>query len=171
MEFASAADAVTCAMQIQDRLVGHEAIRLRMGIHIGDLVHEDEDVFGDGVNVAARLEALAEPGAVVVSDAVYGSLDGTLRPSFDDGGDARLKNIDRQIRVWLRGAGRGGPALRRGVRAKDPGHDRPRLSIRPVTTTDRRAEVVELAHALTSDIAALLGAVRWLDSVTEKVRR
>ncbi len=96
-------DAVACGMQMQDRLAGHETIALRIGVHIGDVVHEDEDIFGDGVNVAARLEALAEPGTVVVSDAVHGALDGTLRPSFDDQGEQRLKNIDRPIRVWTRG--------------------------------------------------------------------
>ncbi len=104
VEFSAAIDAVTCAMQVQDRLEGHEFVQLRIGIHLGDIVHEDEDVFGDGVNVAARLEAIASPGAVTISDAVYGSLDGTLRPSFDDLGTREFKNIARPVQVWGRGA-------------------------------------------------------------------
>ena len=100
VEFATAVEAVTCAIQVQNELAGQERIRLRIGIHLGDIVHEDDDIFGDGVNIAARLEELAEPGTVVISDAVHGSLDGTLRPSFEDRGAQRLKNIDRRLRVW-----------------------------------------------------------------------
>ena len=86
VEFLSAADAVTCAMHIQDRLVGHDVFKLRIGIHIGDVLYEAQDIMGDGVNVAARLEAFAEAGAVAISESTYFSLDGTLRPSFDDNG-------------------------------------------------------------------------------------
>ena len=69
VEFVSAVDAVSCALQVQDRLTDHEIIKLRIGVHIGDVVHEDEDIFGDAVNVAARLEEVAEPGSVAISDA------------------------------------------------------------------------------------------------------
>ena len=102
VEFAAAVDAVNCAAQLQDRLEGHDVIKLRIGIHIGDVVHEDEDVFGDGVNIAVRLETLSEPGAVVVSDAVYGSLDETRRSRFTDAGEHALKNISRPVRAWHR---------------------------------------------------------------------
>lgn len=151
VEFASAVDAVTCAMQMQDRLSDHQTIKLRIGIHIGDVVHEEEDVFGDGVNVAARLEALAEPGSVVISDAVHGSLDGTLRPSFDDQGEQPLKNIERAVRVWARG---GAVA---GDRRDDDGRAIARLEIQPVQTSDDRSEVRELADALTNDLGSFLG--------------
>jgi adenylate cyclase len=166
VEFASAVDAVSCAMQMQDRLAGHEAIRLRIGVHIGDVTHEDDDIFGDGVNVAARLEGLAEPGTVVISDAVRGALDGTLRPSFDDRGEHRLKNIDRPVRVWVRGGI--GAAVQAGAGAGDGRGGFPRLAIRPVARSDDRAEVVELADALTGDLGVFLGALRWLVSSTEE---
>ena len=100
--FESAVDAVNCAMQVLDTLARHEIFKLRIGVHIGDVVYDDEDVYGDGVNVAARLEALAEPGGVFVSDAVFDSLVGILRASFDDEGEHQLKNIRRPIRVWSR---------------------------------------------------------------------
>jgi adenylate cyclase len=164
VEFTSAIDAVTCGMQMQDRLEGHETIKLRIGVHIGDVVHEEEDIFGDGVNVAARLEALAEPGAVVVSDAVHGALDGTLRPSFDDQGEQHLKNIDRPIRVWTRGGIIAAPI--------EFGTDRrmtlPHLAIVPVATSDDREEVRELAAALTNDLATYLDVADWLSVSTEE---
>ncbi len=67
MAFASVVHAVNCALQVWESLAGHEIIKLRMGIHIGDIVHEDEDIFGDGVNIAARLQEIAEPGGIALS--------------------------------------------------------------------------------------------------------
>ena len=164
VEFASAVDAVTCAMQVQDRLAGHAKIRLRIGVHLGDITHEADDVFGDGVNVAARLEGLAEPGSVVISDAVHGSLDGTLRPSFDDQGSQNLKNIGRPVRIWVRG---GAIARRTGADA-GAGGDLPRLVISQVTSSDAREEVRELAAGLTSDLASYLGGADWLSVSTDR---
>ncbi len=63
VEFASVVDAVTCAIEVQQGLVGHDGIKLRVGVHLGDVTHEEEDIFGDGVNIAARLQEIAEPGA------------------------------------------------------------------------------------------------------------
>lgn len=71
-------DAVACAIDVQEALAGHDVIRLRCGIHNGDVVFENEDVFGEGVKVAARLEALAEPGQIAISDTAYNSLDGSM---------------------------------------------------------------------------------------------
>ena len=99
VEFVSAADAAAAALLVQDELAARGGLRLRIGVHVGDVTHADEDLFGDGVNVAARLEALCEPGGVAISDAVWSSLDGTLRPSFDDGGERTLKNIARPLRI------------------------------------------------------------------------
>ena len=62
VEFVSSVAAVSCALQVQDRLAGHETIKLRIGVHIGDVVHEAEDIFGNAVNVAARLQEVADPG-------------------------------------------------------------------------------------------------------------
>ena len=164
VEFTSSVDAVICAMQVQDRLAGHEVIRLRIGIHIGDIVHEDEDVFGDGVNVAARLEALADPGTVAISDAVFGSLDGTLQPSFDDWGIRELKNIARPVQVWGRGGNTTASPVPISKKQQPVRTGFPQLSIGPVSTSDERDEVNELASALTADLANYLGGARWLKS-------
>ncbi|MFT7594519.1 MAG: adenylate cyclase [Paracoccaceae bacterium] len=165
--FASAVDAVTCAMRLQDKMVLEPLIKLRIGIHIGDITHEDKDVFGDGVNVAARLESLCKPGGVTILDAVHGALDGTLRPAFDDGGAQSLKSIARPMRVWARGGLTGA--------AEAVEHDRkagfPVLDILPVAVTDTRADLRDLANALTHELETYLGSLRWLRVSVVKVPR
>jgi len=100
VEFDSAGDAVTCAIQVQEMLSGHEILKLRIGLHIGDITHADDDIFGDGVNVAARLEALAEAGGLCVSDVVRQSVEGKLDLAFEDMGPQRVKNIEREVHAW-----------------------------------------------------------------------
>lgn len=126
MRFPSAVDAVNCAMQMQDRLAGHDRFSLRIGILAGDVVHEEDDKFGDAVNIAARLEAECEPGEVIVSDAAFISLDGTLTPSFDDTGERALKNIARPVRVWTR------PRPQPPSQNSTESDSLPRLTIAPV---------------------------------------
>lgn len=168
VEFGSAIDSVNCALQIQQRLAGEVKIRVRIGIHLGDITHEDEDIYGDGVNVAARLEALSEPGAVTISDAVHGALDGTLTRSFDDAGERTLKNIARPVRVWVRGA-MPEIAATRPAATEDPRAGFPVVvAIVPIATSDPRGEVRELAAALTNDLFNYLDNGRWLSArVTE----
>lgn len=168
VEFNSSVDAVTCAMQVQDRLAERELIRLRVGIHLGDISHEDEDVFGNGVNIAARLEALAEPESIAISDAVYGSLDGTLRPSFVDLGPQALKNISRPVQVWQRGGAAPTSADAASLPALSIRTGFPQLAVRPVSTLDERADVIELVNALTADITDYLGGTRWLRSTVQE---
>jgi len=165
VEFSSVVEAVNCAVQVQDRLTGHSLIALRIGVHIGDVVHEDEDIFGDGVNIAARLEALAEPGGIAISDSAYSSLDGTLTPSFDDAGTQALKNIVRPLRVWTKSA-TPSAATANTERARSTGY--PHLAIQPVTTSDERTNVRELAEGLTGDLDATLAAVRWLGATVRE---
>jgi TolB-like protein/cytochrome c-type biogenesis protein CcmH/NrfG len=100
VEFASVTDAVSCIIQIQQNLVGHALIQLRAGINIGDVIFEEEDVFGDGVNVAARLEALAKPGGILISDTAYDTLDSKTARQFAGGEAMQLKNITRPVNVW-----------------------------------------------------------------------
>jgi len=107
VEFASAQDAVRSAIDIQTGMVQRERdqsdderIQYRIGINVGDVVFDDGDIFGDGVNVAARLEGLAEPGGVCVSDSVYQTVQERLTEAFRDLGSQRVKNISRAIRVW-----------------------------------------------------------------------
>lgn len=107
VEFSSAQDAVQCAIAIQ-RLVAESElkrqddnrIQYRIGINLGDIVFDDDDIFGDGVNVAARLEGLAEPGGISISDIVYQTVADRVGATFRDMGGQRVKNISRPIRVW-----------------------------------------------------------------------
>lgn len=100
VEFPSISDAVASAIAIQSGLKDHDTISLRIGIHTGEVVFEANDVFGDGVNVAARLEALAAPGQVLISDTALNSLDGKAAAQFEGGKPRNLKNIARPISVW-----------------------------------------------------------------------
>src|SRR3984893_6196252 len=107
VEFASVVDAVRCATEIQTAMAKGNAeialekrIEFRMGINMGDVVVEDGDIFGDGVNVAARLEGLADPGGICVSARVQEDAAGKLDLTFEDLGDQSLKNIARPVRVY-----------------------------------------------------------------------
>jgi len=105
VEFASAVDAVNCALAIQRAIrtgapANASGIVLRIGINLGDVVIDGDDIYGDGVNVAARLEPLAEPGGVCIAAIVNESVGARVDVRFDDGGEVSVKNIDRPIRVW-----------------------------------------------------------------------
>jgi adenylate cyclase len=107
VEFASAVDAVRCAIEVQDGMIGLSAaglpdtqIEFRIGIHVGDIIFDDNDIFGDGVNIAARLEGIAEPGGVCISDDTYRHVRDRVDVAFDDMGEIALKNIVRPVRVF-----------------------------------------------------------------------
>src|SRR6266850_7802842 len=107
VEFASVVDALRCAAEMQAALAESNAplppdrrIEFRIGINVGDIIVEDGDIFGDGVNVAARLEGLAEPGGICVSARVQEDAAGKLNLAFDDMGEQALKNIGRPVRVY-----------------------------------------------------------------------
>ena len=107
VEFAAAQDAVRCAIDIQTAMAERESaiamdsrIIYRIGINLGDVIFDEGDVFGDGVNVASRLEGLSEPGGVCVSDIVHQAVGDRIRDPFRDMGSQRVKNISRPIRVW-----------------------------------------------------------------------
>jgi class 3 adenylate cyclase/tetratricopeptide (TPR) repeat protein len=130
-EFASVVEAVACAVAIQAGMAGREPdlpeaerIRFRIGINVGDVIVEGEDIYGDGVNVAARLEAQAEPGGVCVSGQVRDAVLGKLELGFEDLGELALKNIARPVRAWRVAAE---PARRvAGLPLADPPGDPPR---------------------------------------------
>src|ERR1700726_4597278 len=106
-EFASVVDAMRCAAAIQRAMIDRDAevpeerrIRFRIGINLGDVIAEGEDIFGDGVNVAGRLEALAEPGGICVSGTVHDQIRDRLPYPLDDLGEQSVKNIARPVRVY-----------------------------------------------------------------------
>ena len=107
VEFASVVDAVRCAVEVQQAMVVREAdvpedrrICYRIGVNLGDIVIEGDDILGDGVNVAARLEGLAEPGGVCISDVVHQSVAGKIDLAFEDLGERQVKNIKRPVRAY-----------------------------------------------------------------------
>src|SRR5215469_12293232 len=106
VEFASVVNAVQCAVDIQTALKAENArlptdrrMEFRIGVNLGDVMVEGEQIYGDGVNVAARLESLAEPGGVCVSDVVHGQVKAKLALHFQDLGEQRVKNIAEPVRV------------------------------------------------------------------------
>jgi adenylate cyclase len=110
-EFASVVDAVRCAVEVQREMIARNTdvpverrLEFRMGINVGDIIIEDGDIFGDGVNIAARLEALAEPGGICVSAAAHEQVRDRLDISFDDLGDQQVKNITHPVRVYSVGS-------------------------------------------------------------------
>ncbi len=107
IEFASTVDAVRCAIDIQRAMPELHAdvppgkkIEFRIGINVGDIIVDGDDIFGDGVNVAARLEGISEPGGICISDVVYQQVDGRVEALFSDLGEQSLKNIARPVRVY-----------------------------------------------------------------------
>ncbi len=158
VEFASVADAVDCALQIHKGLAGHEIIRLRIGVHIGDVVFEDEDVFGDGVNLAARLEELAKPGQVLISDTAYQSLDRKAAAQFVDGSSHELKNIARSVQVWCWPA----DAQLTGEEERLALPDKPSIAVLPFDNMSGDPEQEYFADGLAEDIITGLSQIQGL---------
>jgi len=107
VEFPSVVNAVACAVEIQRKMIERNAdvpqdrrIEFRIGVNLGDIIFEDNDIFGDGVNVAARIESIAKPGGVSVSSSVRDNVGNRLDLAFEDMGEQTLKNIDRPVRVY-----------------------------------------------------------------------
>jgi adenylate cyclase len=127
VEFQSVVDAVRCAVELQEEMAERNAdlpsdrrIDFRIGVNVGDVIIDGDDIYGDGVNIAARLEALAEPGGVCISGRVHEDVSGKIDTSFEDAGERVLKNIRRPVRVYrMRRAvpqGLASPAPREGLR-------------------------------------------------------
>jgi adenylate cyclase len=149
-EFASVTDAVACAVQVQEALNNHKIIKLRIGVHIGDIVHEDEDIYGDGVNIAARLQEIVAPGGVLISDDVRRQLDAIGNAGFVTVGELTLKNIAEPVGafVW--------PATAateiRGTK-KEPVENKPALAVNNFAS---RGEDEAIAQGVTEDLIAAL---------------
>src|SRR5471032_2202684 len=107
VEFASAVDAARCAVEVQRSMAEQNTevqqakrIEFRIGIHVGDIIIDENDIFGDGVNIAARLEGIAEAGGICISDDTYRQIRDRVDAAFDDKGETSLKNIARPVRVF-----------------------------------------------------------------------
>jgi adenylate cyclase len=171
VEFSSVVDAVRCAAEIQRAMVDRDTdapedrrIRFRIGINLGDIIVEDDDIFGDGVNVAARLEALAEPGGICISRVVRDQIRDKLPYAFEDLGEQSVKNIARPLRVYALRPQAVAVPLTPGVPAAPPIAQpaiAPRMSIvvLPFTNLGSDPEQQYFADAITEDLTTDLSRI------------
>jgi adenylate cyclase len=169
VEFASAVDAVTCAMAVQDQMAentGTPDIKFRIGINVGDIIIEGGDIFGDGVNIAARVENECEPGRVYLSDDAYRQVRGKTAFAFDDLGERSLKNIDRPVRIYsvrsasFREAAGSGQALEFKKNLSLP--DRPSIAVLPFSNMSGDPEQEYFADGMVEDILTALSQFKSL---------
>jgi TolB-like protein/class 3 adenylate cyclase len=169
IEFASVVDAVRCAVAVQqampERNTGIEAdsrLELRMGINLGDVIVEGDDLYGDGVNIAARIEALADPGGVFVSNTVHDHVRDRLPFVFEDLGEQQVKNIARPVRVYrVRdiGAAKTPSAPAPPVL---PRHDKPSIAVLPFVNMSGDPEQEYFVDGMVEEIITVLSRIRWL---------
>jgi adenylate cyclase len=167
VEFASAVDAARCAVEIQRGMSERNAsvppelrIELRVGIHVGDIIIEDQDIFGDGVNIAARLESIAQPGGICISDDAYRQVRGKLTVEFQDSGEQELKNIARPVRVYqLRPDGQ---AKAKGSTSGLALPDKPSIAVLAFQNMSGDAEQEYFADGIAEDIITALSRAHWL---------
>ena len=159
VEFQSVADAVRCAVEVQDRMRRRNSdvsadrrMEFRIGINLGDIIFEDGDIYGEGVNVAARVEQLADIGGICVTAAVHGQVDGRLEIAFEDLGEKLLKNISRTVRVYRVVSG---TPERESMNEKATAKEavvKPTVAVLPFTNMSGDPEQEFFADGLTEDI-------------------
>ena len=168
VEFASAVDAVRAAVETQqavaDRNTGlpeDKRIELRVGINLGDVVIDGDDIYGDGVNVAARLEGLADPGSICISSAVHDQVKNRMQIVFEDLGDREVKNIDEPVRVWRWGRhAPTGPARLSATRATRSLPDKPSIAVLPFDNMSGDPEQEYFADGMVEDIITGLSRIK-----------
>jgi adenylate cyclase len=173
VEFVSVVDAVRCAVDVQRGMIERNAklpvesrIQFRVGINVGDIISDDNDIYGDGVNVAARLEALAEPGGICVSRNVHDQVRDKLSFSFEDIGEQVFKNIARSIGVHRVSLAENAPltVLKSTAAAQKPelaSSDRPSLAVLPFANMSGDPEQEYFADGISEDIITGLSKLRW----------
>jgi adenylate cyclase len=159
VQFASAVDAVSCAMAVQGKMAVREGtILFRIGINIGDIIIDDNDIFGDGVNVAARVETECEPGGVCLSGSAFEQVRGKTNFSFDDLGKRSLKNIDRPVRLYAvsPASARTRSAPASGARKALPLPDKPSIAVLPFQNMSGDPEQEYFTDGVVEDIITAL---------------
>jgi len=167
-EFASVVDAVRCAVELQREMIVRNAaapagrrIEFRMGINVGDIIIEDGDIFGDGVNIAARLEALAEPGGICLSAAAHEQVRDRLDLAFEDLGEQQVKNIARPVRTYRVALGASSRAAQ-PVGAPLPLPDKPSLAVLPFQNLTGDAEQEYFVDGMVEEITTAIARLPWL---------
>ncbi|MGI9525112.1 MAG: adenylate/guanylate cyclase domain-containing protein [Hyphomicrobiaceae bacterium] len=165
IEFSSAVDAVECGAAIQSAFADRNAappdektIQLRIGINLGDVILEHGDIYGDGVNIAARLEALTEPGGLCISGTVFDQIDGKVEIAFEDLGLQSVKNIAHPVRIYQMRS-KDSKSL---VAAGPPVIDRPSLAILPLDDLSTEKEQQFFCDAVAEDLTTALSRFDWL---------
>jgi adenylate cyclase len=164
VEFASVVDAVRCAVAVQRGMAerttavpADRRIEFRIGINLGDIIIDDSDIFGDGVNIAARLEALAEPGGICVSRVVRDQVRDKLDLAFEDRGEQQVKNIARPVHVYRIPIAEKAPA-----KAPLPLPDKPSIAVLPFANMSGDPEQEYFVDGMVEEIITALSRIRWL---------
>jgi TolB-like protein/class 3 adenylate cyclase len=168
IEFGSVVGAVECALGLQRLAEEHNAgvpaerrMEWRIGVHLGDVLIEGEDILGDGVNIAARLEGIAEPGGICISDDAFRQVRGKVEVDFADMGEQTLKNIAQPLRVYRVGSS---PASNQPIAptAALPLPDKPSIAVMPFQNMSGDPEQDYFADGMVEEIITALSRIRWL---------
>jgi adenylate cyclase len=172
VEFPSVVSAVACAAEIQVEMRDRNAdmpqerrIQFRIGVNLGDVIVEGDDIYGDGVNVAARLESIAKPGGVTISQSVRDQVGNRLDLGFEDVGEQKLRNIERRIRIYSVGLSGGSVKAASGVRARrgrQRDETKPSIAVLPFTNMSGDPEQEYFSDGITEDIITDLSKISGL---------
>jgi adenylate cyclase len=162
-EFASPLAAVRCATEMQDHLAeGSGPFKLRIGLNLGDvIVGQDGDLYGDGINIAVRLEGIADPGGILISEKVYSEVEGKLDVGFEDRGEQQLKNIAKPVRAYAVRAG-ASSALTERLSAAPPLPDKPSIAVLPFENMSGDPEQEYFADGMVEEIITALSRFKSL---------